>query len=80
MSNGMTGLSWMGLIAWLLVFLVLLGVGYVLTRGLTTTESVHQDSIHDELRRAYARGDLTDEEYEERRQRLEQETTGRSSR
>jgi putative membrane protein len=80
MSNGMTGLSWMGLMSWLVVFLVLAGVGYVLVWGLSATENKSRNSAHDELQRAYARGDLTDGEYEERRQRLEQESNGQSSR
>lgn len=80
MNNGMTGLSWMGLMSWLLVFLVLAGVGYVLMWGLSAAENESRNSAHDELHRAYARGDLTDGEYEERRQRLEQESNGQSSR
>jgi len=54
------------------LFLVALGVGaYYLVRTLSDGGSRGRtDPAVEELRRAYARGDLTDEEYERRRERL----------
>lgn len=55
-----------------LVFLhVLLGVGYLIFRRVSDTQSSHNPAV-EELRLAYARGDLTDEEFEARREKLEQ--------
>ncbi|GGM71824.1 putative membrane protein [Halarchaeum rubridurum] len=62
---------------WLLGLLVplalLLGLGYVAYRVLGVAdegEDGSEDAALTELRAAYARGDLTTEEYEERRDRL----------
>jgi putative membrane protein len=68
-----TGGWWplVGMLVQLVFLLVLLGGGYLVFRRVTE----HQDSRDDameELRTAYARGDLTDEEFETRRGRLEQ--------
>lgn len=53
---------------WLVGLLLIVGVGYLLYRGVS---SETDDPALEELRRAYARGELTDDEYEERRERLE---------
>jgi len=75
------GAEWMFLLglAMQVLFLVALGVGvYYLVRSLSDGGSRGStDPALDELRRAYARGDLTDEEYERRRERLEGDETGR---
>ncbi|MFB6164726.1 MAG: SHOCT domain-containing protein [Haloarculaceae archaeon] len=64
---------WWG-IAMLVVWLVVLGGGgYLLYRWLGQSGGVGTDPAMRELRTAYARGDLTDEEFEERRARLERE-------
>ena len=52
---------------WLVGLALLVGVGYLLYRGVSNSD---HDPALEELRRAYARGDLSDEEFEERRQRL----------
>lgn len=71
-GNGM----WHGTGAWLLLllmivpFLVLAGAGYVIYRSAVVSSSQQTDSAIDELRRAYARGDLTDEEFDHRREKL----------
>lgn len=54
----------------LLFLIVVLGVGYFLYRGLIGGQVLEHDSALEELRMAYARGDLTDDEFEQRRQRL----------
>ncbi|WP_226008127.1 SHOCT domain-containing protein [Natrinema salinisoli] len=57
----------------LLFLLILLGVGYLLYRGLVGGQVLERDRALEELRTAYARGDLTDEEFEQRRQRLQRD-------
>ena len=77
-GGGMWGGSavpgWMlvvGLVIPLLFVLLLAGLLYLVYRLLTDEEG--EDSAIEELRTAYARGDLTDEEYEERLARLREE-------
>ena len=50
-----------------LTLLVVLGVGYLVYRALTES-GAGTDAAMDELRLAYARGDIDDEAYERRRQ------------
>ena len=74
-GDGGTGPGWWLLAA--LVFRVLflaaiVGGGYLLFRAVTGDGD--RDRAMEELRLAYARGDLTDEEYESRRQALERES------
>lgn len=52
---------------WVVGLLILLGAGYLLYRAMSDAPS---DPALEELRRAYARGELSDEEYERRRERL----------
>jgi len=54
----------------LIFLLILLGGGYLVFRRMSETQT-SQDPAMEELRTAYARGDLTDEEFEARRERLE---------
>lgn len=70
MANGAMGWGMGGLLGWLLVLALVAGVGYVLYRGLPPDET---DPAVEELRLAYARGELDDEEFEQRRRRLESE-------
>lgn len=65
-----SGLGW--LLSWLLMLVLLLGIGFVLYRTITRLEA-ETDPALEELRLAYARGDLTDEDFEERRTRLERD-------
>ncbi|WP_435125679.1 SHOCT domain-containing protein [Halobaculum sp. D14] len=72
MGGGMTGASppW-GLGVLVVWVLLLAGLGYALYRGFAGLRTgTGQDRALEELRLAYARGDLTDEEFEERRERL----------
>ncbi|WP_049985326.1 SHOCT domain-containing protein [Halobellus rufus] len=67
------GSTWWWLLAflWRLLFLlVIVGAGYLLYRAVSDGES--SDPALDELRSAYARGDLSEEEFERRRERLEE--------
>lgn len=87
-SGGMMGGTWGGhmwgggggLTGWAFLLVVLLRLallaalvvgGYLLYRGLVRSDST--DAALEELRLAYARGDLSDEEFEQRRERLERE-------
>lgn len=73
-NGGMVGgLSPLWGVGMLLVWvLVLGGIGYLLYRGFAgrTGSSGTTDPALRELRMAYARGDLTEEEFEERRTKL----------
>jgi len=74
--GGMTGDApvWFALfgIVSQLAFFVLLGVGaYLLYRAVAADST---DPALEELRRAYARGDIDDDEYDRRRNRLENDT------
>ena len=69
--GGLSPLWGLGMmLVWLLV---LVGVGYLFYRGLVGRPGLEQaaDPALEELRVAYARGDLTDEEFEERRSKLQ---------
>ena len=57
----------------LLFLAVLFGVGYLVYKALTQ-RSGSTDPALEALRTAYARGEMSDEEYERRRERLESET------
>jgi putative membrane protein len=59
-----------GLLGRALTLLVVLGVGYLIYRALTGSEGGPDEAMA-ELRLAYARGDIDDEEYERRRKTLE---------
>lgn len=68
---GTMGGTWF-IIPWLFVVLLLLGGGYLLVRTLGSADDGGDPALA-ELRLAYARGDLTEEEFEERRGRLSRE-------
>lgn len=57
-------------VAWILTLVLVGAVGYVIYRSVSTED---EDEAIQELRRAYARGDLTDEEFEKRRETLANE-------
>ncbi|MDF9746286.1 SHOCT domain-containing protein [Natrinema salsiterrestre] len=71
--------GWMfivGILMQLLFLAALVGGGYLIYRVLTSNES-GSDHALEELRLAYARGELTDEEYEQRREALQHDTESR---
>ncbi|WP_265110917.1 SHOCT domain-containing protein [Halosolutus halophilus] len=64
--------GWWPLVGMLVPFtllLVLLGGGYLILQRVTDSQTPH-DPAMEELRTAYARGELSDEEFKERRRRL----------
>ena len=73
MAGGLSPLWGLGMmLVWLVV---LLGIGYLLYRGLVggvRTGAVSNPAL-EELRLAYARGDLSEGEFEERRAKLERD-------
>lgn len=68
-----SGGTWMWALLWGLPVLVLLGGGYLLYRAVSRSGRTATDPALEELRLAYARGDLSEEEFEERRRRLRRE-------
>ena len=71
---GGTGVGPLWGLGMMLVWLVILvGGGYLLYRWASGAGTARADPALEELRLAYARGDLTDEEFEERRSKLERE-------
>jgi len=73
--GGGTVPGWMPLVAVLMQLLfvaAIIGGGYLLYRAVTGS-SDGSDGALEELRRAYARGELSDEEYEQRRETLERD-------
>lgn len=70
MWDGSNGMGWWPL-SWLVMLALVIGVGYLLVSAFRSDEST--DAAVEELRIAYARGDLSDEEYERRRERLRRE-------
>lgn len=73
MAGGLSSLWGIGMmLVWLVV---LVGIGYLLYRGLVVGvgSSLTGDRALEELRVAYARGDLSEEEFEERRANLRRE-------
>lgn len=71
-AGGGAGTGWWFLAAlWRLLFVAaLVGGGYLLYRAASDGEG--RDPAIEEVRSAYARGDLSEEEYERRRERLEE--------
>lgn len=68
--------GWMfiaGIVMQLLFLAALVGGGYLIYRAIAGDAS-DSDQALEELRLAYARGELTDEEYEQRRDALERDT------
>ncbi|MFC4437512.1 MULTISPECIES: SHOCT domain-containing protein [Natrialbaceae] len=75
MWNGWSGggTIWTWVLPWAVFLVVILGGGYLLARSLDRGERQKTDPALEELRVAYARGELSDEEFEERRERLRRE-------
>jgi len=68
--------TWMiiaGIVMQLLFLATLIGGGYLIYQSIAGNES-DSDQALEELRLAYARGELTDDEYEQRREALKRDT------
>lgn len=68
-----TGATWMWALVSVIPLLVILGLGYLLFSAVRQSTDQRRDPALEELRAAYARGDLSDEEFEKRRERLQRE-------
>lgn len=66
------GGGWFGLFG-IVPLLLLVALVYLLYAGLTGGDGQTDDAALEELRAAYARGDLSDEEFERRRERLRED-------
>lgn len=66
-----TGSGVGGTVLMVIPLLILAGLGYLLYIGASNDESPGMDGALEELRAAYARGELSDEEFERRRDRLQ---------
>ena len=67
---GGTGTSWMWLAMSVVPLLVVLGIGYFLYSVISRSDEKQMDPAVEELRATYARGELSDEEFEKRIERL----------
>lgn len=67
------GGGWGVIVAMAIPLLILMGLGYLLYLGIGTESGRRTDGALAELRAAYARGELSDEEFERRRDRLGRE-------
>lgn len=67
------GAPWTWIVMWIVPLVLLGGLGYLLYRSLRRSSDRELDSAIQELRTAYARGELSDEEYEKRRERLQRD-------
>jgi putative membrane protein len=73
-ASGMYGGTVWSLLMPLLWLAVVLGVGYLIYRWSAGRHPGAADPAIEELRMAYARGELTDEEFEDRREALRPES------
>ena len=71
--NGTAGSLWPLLVIGLVCLVIILVIIYLLYRAIIGLQRDRSDAALEELRQAYARGELTDEEFEERRERLQRE-------
>ena len=69
--NGTRGALWPLLVVGLICLIVIFGIIYLLYRAILGLPRDRSDAALEELRRTYARGELSDEEFEERRERLQ---------
>ncbi len=67
-APGVVGLIWF--LMTVLFLMIIVGVGFLILRAATSTTEEDDPAIQ-ELRKAYARGDLTEEEFETKMERLQ---------
>ncbi|MGM0605130.1 MAG: SHOCT domain-containing protein [Halobacteriota archaeon] len=75
-NGGLWGMgpAWPWFLLWIVFLFVVLGVVYLLFRAMRTTGGDGTDVAIEELRMAYARGDLSEGEFESRLDRLREES------
>lgn len=71
--DGTRSSLWPLLVIGLICLVIIFGIIYLLYRAIVGVQRDRSDAALNELREAYARGELTDEEFEERRERLQRE-------
>jgi len=71
--NGTRGSLWPILLFGFVCLLIIFGIIYLLYRAIVGLQRGRSNAALQELRQAYARGDLTDEEFETRREQLRRE-------
>lgn len=69
--GSMPGMGWIGLLMWLFPLLILLGASYFIYKIFLGTNGRDADPALRELRISYARGELSEEEFEQRHERLQ---------
>ena len=71
--NGTAGSLWPLLVIGLVCLAIIVGIIYFFYRVIAGLQRDRSDAALDALRQAYARGELTSEEFEQRRERLQRE-------
>jgi len=67
--------GWLAMVLMMAIpLLVVIGIGYLVSQSLGTETTEQTDEALEELRRIYARGEISDEEFERRRKNLQQDT------
>lgn len=69
--HGMGGLGWAMLFVWLIPLILIILIGYLITQRWLDVGEKTADPAIVELRTAYARGEISEEEFEKRYQRLQ---------
>lgn len=70
--SGMIGGMWPWVLIWVICLLVILGIIYLIFKTVLGSQDRSADAALRELRTAYARGEISSEEFEERQERLRQ--------
>ncbi|KYH24858.1 hypothetical protein HAPAU_32350 [Halalkalicoccus paucihalophilus] len=71
--GGLSGMGWMGLLMWFFLLLIIIGTSYIIYKIFLETNDQDTDPALRELRISYARGELSEEEFEQRHERLQRE-------
>ncbi|WP_459881997.1 SHOCT domain-containing protein [Halorubrum gandharaense] len=67
--------GWLAMVLMMAIpLLVVIGIGYLIYQSLGTETTEQTDEALEELRRVYARGEISDEEFERRRKNLRKDT------
>lgn len=67
------GTGWAALMAWIIIMAILIGAIILLVRAFRPEQESKTDPAIEALRLAFARGELSEEEYTDRRERLERD-------